>query len=163
MERIYISSAPDEDGIRERVSWFDADRARYWEDAREWDGQGFRSMSTNRVGLYQRLYRTAAGRWVRGLLTDWEDDAPVWEYVDAPVARDWLVLNEHGDVAEEFFGEVEEERGPGGRPPIPGGVQFSVIFPAELAHRLDEVARERKVSRAWVMRAAAEMWLKSAT
>lgn len=46
-----------------------------------------------------------------------------------------------------------------GRPPKAKGARASVSFPADLYATLEEIAKEKKVSIAWVIRDAAEKYV----
>jgi metal-responsive CopG/Arc/MetJ family transcriptional regulator len=46
-----------------------------------------------------------------------------------------------------------------GKPEASGSVRASISFPPELYHTLEEIAKQKKVSVAWVIRDAAERYI----
>ena len=68
------------------AGWFDPAEAKQWAD-QEWRyGRG-----TGWPGGGETLFRTAAGGWVRGYWTRWQDKRVQWyEFISEEAARDWL-------------------------------------------------------------------------
>jgi hypothetical protein len=135
------------------AGWFDHDVATVYREAADWDGSNHISRNTRSMGHHEVLYRTAQGRWVLAEVSDWQGELPWYRYVKDEAARRWLILNDHDEATEQWFGPVEEERGPG-RPEI--GPAFSLRFPADLLARTDERAKEEGISRAEYVRRAVE-------
>lgn len=95
------------------LGWFDGSKADWWTD-RDHDNHG-----AGGVGRGESVVRTAAGRWVLEHWTIWQGETDRYEYIDSEQAREWLLRHSEDEAVTEYFGEIEEERGPG-RPPIPG-------------------------------------------
>ena len=72
-----------------------------------------------------------------------------YRFVSDAKAREWLLANGEDEAAERYFGEIEEERGPG-RPEI--GPPFMVRLPAELSEQLEQRAEADGVPKAEVVR-----------
>lgn len=152
MTRIMVR---DEDGSVD--GWFDLESATHFKGAREWDGENMACVHLKDGNRFQHLYRTKGGRWVLNTRSNWVGEEPRWEYITDEVAREWLVVNEDDDVVERYWGKVEEERAPGGRPST--GDPVKVNIPPEHIARLDALAEERGTSRADLVRAAVASYL----
>src|SRR5678815_1595847 len=138
-----------EDGTKTLAGWFDPDKADLIKEDRRWDGHNMVSVHTTERYGHQTLYRTSGGRWVLNFSSQWQGSEDRYEFVTDERARAWLLVNGSDDVIAHFFGEVEEERGPG-RPEV--GPAFSVRFPPELLDRVDQAATVEGISRAEMIR-----------
>lgn len=160
MTRINVYETVDLDdhltGQRRLAGHFDRDKATaFYEDTR-WDGEDNISVVTGSEWDHERLYRTARGRWV---LHTWTQRAPfseTYEYIIDSAARDWLLRNELDGDVEEYFGEIEEEVGPG-RPGI--GKPVLVRLGDELITKADERAAADDISRAELIRRAVAQYV----
>lgn len=155
MTRIYVTE-PDTDsdaydewdhpaqGPQRRAGFFTLESARYWRGRTEWDSNNHVDVNTRDYATSHHLYLTAQGRWVLNVYSKWPGVAETYSYIADDEARDWLVFNDCDDDAQMFFGEVEQERGPG-RPEI--GVAVSLRL-GDALPLLDEYAAANKLSRA---------------
>jgi len=138
MSRINIYSVDEYDGpVLE--GWFDPDKALLIEGRREWDGNNHVCVHLRSDARGQNLYRTAGGRWVLETWSRWQNEEARHEFVSDEQARQWLLINGSDDVVEEYFGEIEEERGPG-RPEI--GPVTTIRLGEELTARVDAARRD---------------------
>ncbi|WP_185845335.1 hypothetical protein [Nonomuraea sp. WAC 01424] len=146
MGRVNIYSR-DEEFTGERpalLGWYDPDTAvEAIREAREWDGNNHRGvLSGGQVG-YEMLFRTKGGRWVRYYNFVNEYNGPEYsEFYTDDQAKDWLLRNgteETDAIVAKYFGDVEEERGPG-RPGIGGATNIRLTD--EQRDKLGRVARE---------------------
>lgn len=147
MERINITEA-DEGGSR-LIGWFDLDKAtRFSEDA-DWDGSNNISVNTGDQFEHQTAYRTAQGRWVLRCWSQWQGRLDQWSYMTDGDAREWLLRNREDEAVAKYFGDVEEERGPG-RPGIGSPVQ--IRFEDDQLAAIDASATRNGISRAEAVR-----------
>lgn len=154
MARIYVTEqyteadtyAPDWDGPQ-RAGFFTRESAKVWEGKTNWDGNNNADVNVG-ANRGQDLYRTAQGRWVLSTWSRWQGKDTTYMYVDETTARDWLLFNDHDKAAEEYFGEIEEERGPG-RPEIGGRVNVRL---GDLAQQVEQWAKEHGVKQAEAIR-----------
>lgn len=132
----------DNDDEPKLVGWFE------WTKSDRWPGPT-RDGAGNHLATGEALIRTAKGRWVLEHWSRWQDDTDKYVFVSDDQARTWLL--DHGEDAtvREYFGEIEEERGPG-RPEIGSPVQ--VRLGTDLLERVDSWASERGVKRAEAIR-----------
>jgi hypothetical protein len=129
MNRITVYAMPDDDdygprdGKPELLGWFDADKATYFKETKGvFDGANLAGVHLRDQNRGQGLYRTAQGRWVLEHWSNWQGETTRYEFITDAEAREWLIVNEARDgMLEQYFGPVEEERGPG-RPEIGGAV-----------------------------------------
>ena len=135
--------------FRELVGWFDDAKAERFEEATRWDGSNHISIATGSQWDHERLYRTVGGRWVLHRWSQWQGRPEVYRFLTDQEAQTWLLTNEEDAAVERFFGEIEEERGPG-RPEI--GPVIQVRLPEEMIAQLDEMAQRVEVSRAEIVR-----------
>ena len=126
-----------------RGGWFDYDKAERWSDC-DYNGNG-----SGGIGRGQAILRTAQGRWVLQHWTRWEGEADRFEFIEPDQAQEWLLRNNCDRAVEEYFGEIEEERGPG-RPAI--GSSLEVRLPDAVRDRVKESARESGLAEAAVAR-----------
>ncbi len=131
MARINIYSRPsdDEPSYEEPtlIGWFDPDKAteNVVEDT-YWDGNNNRGLLSGLQCGYEELYRTSGGRWVRHYSARNEFNGPEFhEFLTDEQAKTWLLRNHSDDLVTKYFGEIEEERGPG-RPETVGGQPVNI-------------------------------------
>lgn len=151
MTRIMVDG---DDG--ERDGWFDQESATFFEGRREWDGANMACVHLKDGTRRQHLYRTRGGRWVIQTLSQWSHEQTGYMFVSDDQARDWLILNENDAVVEKYFGEIEEEVGPG-RPTT--GTSVKVNIPPHHIADLDTLAAEDGTSRADQIRKAVAEYL----
>ena len=149
MERINITETDDDYGVRV-VGWFDYDKAERFTEDTEWNGSNHISVNTGSQWNHQMLLRTKQGRWVLMVCSDYQGTLPSFEFAGEQAAREWLILNKQDTAAERFFGEVEEERGPG-RPAI--GEAINIRLGDELLTAVDARAAAAGKTRAETIRA----------
>ncbi len=134
-----------------RTGWFDRDAAEAFAESTTWNGEdriGVVSGIPHRFGG-ETLYRTRGDKWVRNRdATHFHNGLDEYEFLTDEQAREWLIKTGQDEVVERFFGELEEERGPG-RPKI--GPMTSLRLPADLTERID-AARTDNESRADAIR-----------
>ena len=131
------------------IGWFDRAKAEKFEEATWWNGSNPVSYATGSQHDHEELYRTAGGRWVLLRWSNWSGVKPRYRFIGDDEAREWLLLNKKDAAVERFFGEIEDEVGPG-RPEI--GPPILVHLPAEMTARLDALAERDGVPRAEVIR-----------
>lgn len=141
-----MSRRIDEDGPA-LEGWFDIDRSVMVDGHREWDGNNMADVHTG-ANRGQNLYRSAGGRWIIGQWSNWQGEQTTYWFVTDEDAREWLLLNESDAVVEEYFGEVEEEKGPG-RPGV--GPATNIRLGEDLTAKVD-AARIEGESRAAAIR-----------
>lgn len=136
---IYADTDPDRLGKAQLAGWFDLDKAESFsgDTGSEWD--------------HEVLYRTSQGRWA---LHAWTSDRrgggyDNWSFVASADAQDWLIRNEFDASVAKYFGELEEERGPG-RPAV--GEPVNIRLGDELLTMVDSYAANRSISRAEAIR-----------
>ncbi len=103
----------DEDG---KLGWFDPERAEEFEEATRWDGRNNVSVIAPEFH-HEALYRTKGGRWVLNHWSQWQGSEETYRFITDEQAKTWLLKCEHDDAVKRYFGEIEEERGPG-RPAV---------------------------------------------
>lgn len=81
-------------------TWFDADAATTWAEARRWDGNNHISVATGTQYEHEALYRTRKGRWVINRWSDWQGSLERYEEVGEETARRWLAKNDHEHDAD---------------------------------------------------------------
>jgi len=130
--------------------WFDYDKAERFAENTEWNGSNHISVQTGSQWDHEALLRTKQGRWV---LMTYSNRQGVMEktyrFVSDGDAREWLIRNNDDAVVTRFFGEIEEERGPG-RPAI--GDRVEVRFDGPLLAMVDTYAEQRGIARAEAIR-----------
>ena len=147
MTKVVRENVFDRDG--NFIGWFDRAKAEKFEEATRWNGNNHVSIATGSQWDHQALYRTAGGRWVLHGWSQWEGRPERYRFISADEAREWLLLNQEDGAGEKYFGEIEDEVGPG-RPEI--GPPILVHLPAEMTARLDALAEQDGVPRAEVIR-----------
>jgi len=78
--------------------WFDADKAKLFDEARSWNGQNHISQATGSQWEHEELYRTAGGVWILHDWSQWQGSSPIWTIVDDATATRWLAENDHHDA-----------------------------------------------------------------
>lgn len=151
MARINIYEIDELDGTKTLVGWFDPRRAERFDQDRRWDGNNMIGVITGSQWVDEYLYRTAGGRWVVNNDAHRYCNGPdVYEFITDEQARDWLLRSEcNDDVIEKYFGELEDERGPG-RPEI--GQEVKVRLGDDQRTQVDELAVAAGVTRAEQLR-----------
>ncbi|MBG0828574.1 CopG family transcriptional regulator [Planomonospora sp. ID67723] len=135
------------------LGWFDPNTCvEQIDEDTYWDGNNHRGViSGGQVG-YERLYRTKGGRWVRYYNFTAEFNGPeYYEFLDDEAAQTWLLKNSSDGIVEKYFGELEEERGPG-RPVTVGGKPIKIRLGEDLEKRVDAVRQEGESQAAAIRR-----------
>jgi len=88
-----MSKIPLSDG-----RWFETETAESWDEHTWWDGNNHISAATGSQWNHERLYRTAAGAWVLNRWSQYQGVEDTHEVLEADVAVDWLINNEHFDI-----------------------------------------------------------------
>lgn len=139
-----------EDNVSTVAGWFDLDKATRYDENTHWDGNNMVSSAVaDRYGR-QILYRTAKGRWVLNNWSQWSGSVLTYEFIEPAAAREWLIAQEEDEAVEQYFGELEDERGPG-RPEVGNAVHIRL---GDLLAQLDEWAADHNMSRPDAMREA---------
>jgi hypothetical protein len=131
------------------AGWFDLDKAELIKEDTDWDGNNHVSVHTSDQFDHQCLYRTAGGLWVLNNYSQWQGRKPSYQFIDDEAAKTWLLVNGSDDLVLKYFGEIEDERGPG-RPGI--GKPVATRFEDDMLARIDARASERGKSRADTIR-----------
>ncbi len=147
MERINITES-DSFGETRLAGWFDYDKAERFAEDTDWDGSNRISVNTGSQWSHEGLLRTRQGRWVHTTYSNYQGTLPTYAYVSGDQAREWLIRNKQDEAVTRFFGEMEEERGPG-RPAIGDAINVRL---GDLLGRVDAFAAESGVSRAEAIR-----------
>lgn len=134
---------------RELVGWFDADAAEKFEEDTWFDGSNRISKATGSQFEHEALYRTKGGRWVLDKWSQWQGSRETYEFISDDEAREWLIAQNEDVAVERYFGELEDERGPG-RPEI--GPAIQVRLPEDMLAAVDSRADAEGVSRAEMVR-----------
>lgn len=135
MQRINVWDYTDEG--RKLAGWFNRDTAEVIEEATRWDGNNHVSVHTSDQFAHQRLILTSTGRWVLNSWSQWQGSEDLYEFVTDDKVKEWLLVNEDDVLVEKYFGELEEERGPG-RPEIGKAINWRPgddLLPRIDAHR----------------------------
>lgn len=135
----------------ELAGWFDLDKATKFHEDTEWDGSNHISVATGSQWDHEMLIRTAQGRWVLNTYSNRQGVMETYRFISDNDAREWLLRNDGDREVRQYFGEIEEERGPG-RPSI--GEQVCFTVPADVLAELDaQVERENSTRSALLRRA----------
>jgi hypothetical protein len=81
--------------------WFDASKAKRWEEDTRWDGHNHVSLATGSQWDHERLYRTPGGIYVLHHWSQWQGSTETYEEVTREAAARWLSVNGHADEADE--------------------------------------------------------------
>lgn len=146
--------------FRELVGWFDSKKAERFEEATEWDGSNHISIATGSQWDHEALYRTVGGRWVLHRWSQWQGRPETYRFLTDQEAQTWLLANDEDEAVERFFGEIEEERGPG-RPEI--GPEIGVRLPQAMLDRIDGLVERGVTTRAEVVRRLIGIALRSSS
>lgn len=149
--RIYVVSAETDDDEPWRISWFDSSKAVCYRAEHEWDERAGDLVDkiTRSPWIDEYLFRTRGGRWVLNHDAHrYFSGSDTYRFVTDEQARDWLLRSGLDEVAEEHFGEIEEERGPG-CPEVGGLVQVRL---GDLLERVDAWAAGKHANRAEAVR-----------
>ena len=108
--------------------WFNPDKALSWRGQEQTYGR-------------TDLLLTKQGQWLYGHITYRQGQGDRYERIIPDEAREWLIRggSEYDEDIARYFGELEEERGPG-RPTE--GTRIDVRVPADLLTKVD-AQRER--------------------
>lgn len=155
MSRVNVYTTDDITGEQKLQGWFDtASLVERIDEATHWDGHNNRGVISGLQIGNEQLLRTSSGRWVTRFDGRNEFNGNlVYEFVTDAQARDWLLRCEFDDIAKKYFGEIEEERGPGGRPEIGGAIHVRL---GELLARVDLAAARQGKTRAAFIRTVIE-------
>lgn len=148
MTRINVYTSDPYEG-KTLAGWFDPDKAEIREEE---NTQGNMVGIHSGVHKHEALYRTAGGRWVLHRWSDYRDSEPTYEFITDDQAKKWLIIDESdsaNQLIERYFGELEEERGPG-RPEIGGRVNLRLGD--ALVAALDARAKSEGINRAELAR-----------
>jgi hypothetical protein len=138
----------DDEGTKTLDGWFDRDKAEEISEATDWNGSNHFSVHTRTQFHHEMLLRTHGGRWVLHEWSQWQNDTPTYSFVDDAAAKKWLIVNGSDDVVERYFGQLEDERGPG-RPAIGDPINVRL---GDLQDEVDALASARGQSRADTVR-----------
>lgn len=153
MARINVYGNDEFDG-NYLAGWFDSDKAEMIEGRQEWDGSNMADVHAG-ANRGQDLYRTAKGRYVLSRWSSWQNEDTTYEFVTEERAREWLLVNQSDETAEKWFGEIEEERGPG-RPETVGGKPINLKLGDDLTAKVDAAKRTGESRAATVRRLLAD-------
>jgi hypothetical protein len=134
----------------ELLGWFDPAKAECFEQDKDWDGNNMVGVMSGSQWVDEYLYRTKGGRWVRNHdATRCMSGPDTYEFLTDEQAKDWLLRSgNHDDAVERFFGEIEDEKGPG-RPEI--GTPVNVRL-GDLLGPVDAYAADCGIKRAEAVR-----------
>jgi hypothetical protein len=147
-----ISDYEQAEGMtRALLGWFDPAKAERFDQDTRWDGNNMVGVLTGSQWVDEYLYRTSGGRWVRNHdATRYCNGPDKYEFLTDEQAKDWLLRSgNHDDAVERFFGEGEEESGPG-RPGV--GAAVHVRLGDDLQAAVDALAAQAGVKRAEMIR-----------
>jgi len=125
------------------AGWFDPDQAEEFSEATDHDGANPIGVVSGMANHHQSLYRTKGGRWVLAVWSDWQGTETRYQFLDDAAAREWAISASRDDLLASFWGELEEESGPG-RPAVGGLVNIRL---GEMLGPVDAYAAEQGVSR----------------
>jgi hypothetical protein len=153
MSRVNVYTSAGESGYDFQptlLGWFNPARSERFDQDTEWDGNNMVGVLTGSQWVDECLYRTAGGRWVRNHdATRYCSGPDTYEFLTDEQAKDWMLRSgNHDDAIERFFGEIEDEKGPG-RPEIGTPVQVRL---GDLLPAVDAYAAECGIKRAEAVR-----------
>lgn len=152
MARINVYNTDNLTGEKKLAGWFDTSSlVEKIDEATYWDGNNNRGIVSGLQIGNERLLRTKAGRWITRCDARNEFNGDLtYTFLTDERAREWLLRCDYDDIVEKYFDEVEEERGPGGRPAI--GKPTPVRLGDALLARVDAEATRRGTTRAETIR-----------
>lgn len=136
MARTNIYRSDEYDG-KVLEGWFDPSTAERFDESTRWDGNNHISVVAGDKYGHQALYRTKKGRWILNCWSQWQGVEETYEFISDARAREWLLECKEDEAVEKYFGELEEESGPG-RPEI--GKPLNVRLGEDLQARVDAAA-----------------------
>lgn len=136
MARVNIYRLDEFDG-KVLEGWFDPKASESFEEATRWDGNNSVSVVADSKYGHEELYRTKKGRWVLNRWSQWQGVEETYEFIGDEHAREWLLKCERDEAVEKYFGDLDEESGPG-RPEI--GKPINVRLGDDLQARVDAAA-----------------------
>ncbi len=139
----------DGDEGKQLQGWFDPKTCELFEEDTRWDGNNHISVVAGGQFEHEGLYRTKKGRWVLNHWSQWEGREETYQFVSDDEAREWLLKCGRDEAVEKYFGELEEESGPG-RPAI--GPQINIRLGDELTTRVDAAKRDGESRAATIRR-----------
>jgi hypothetical protein len=157
MSRINVySSSGEEYGDPVLAGWFNPDSAETFEQGKHFDGRNMVGNITGSEWVDEWLFRTSGGRWVLNHDAHRYCSGPdTYEFISDKQAREWLLRSEcNDDAVARFFGEIEEERGPGGRPKV--GEQVCFTVPVAALAAVDAFAASENTTRSAILRRMVE-------
>lgn len=75
-------------------AWFDEDKATGFDEKTRWNGSNRISVNTGSQWDHEKLYRTASGRWVLNVWSQWQGSIPSYAEIPDEDAIRWLIVNE---------------------------------------------------------------------
>jgi len=88
--------------------WFDPTKAECFKEDTRWNGSNHISVATGTQFEHEELYRTRKGLWILHEWSQWQGSTPRYRIVDDSCAQQWLIDQNHGDVADRLFPGVLE-------------------------------------------------------
>ena len=88
--------------------WFNATKAKEWEEDTDWDGSNNISCATGSQWDHEILYRTAGGTYVLHHWSQWQGSRPQYKEISAADAAAWLSRNNY-DLDGIGVPEIENE------------------------------------------------------
>ena len=151
MNRINVFEVSEISGTRALVGHFDYDKAEKFLEDTDWDGENRVSVPTGSRSEHQLLLRTIGGRWVLNEYSNYAGTRETYRFITDERAREWLLINKEDKAVETYFGEIEEERGPG-RPETVGGKPTNIKFGDDLTGQIKQRAQDGEAFAATVRR-----------
>lgn len=81
--------------------WFDANSAKEYDEATEWDGNNHISLATGTQTEHESLYVTKSGVYVLHTWSQWDGILPQYYEISEDQAYDWLIRNEHFEAVPD--------------------------------------------------------------
>lgn len=89
MERIALTNG--------NGSWFDADKAEYFEENTFWNGNNHISAATGAQWEHQSIYLTSSGKWILKCWSNWQGSRTTYEEISAEDAAVWFAKQGFAD------------------------------------------------------------------